>query len=132
MKISGSIQGIRKLEDCIRGSGLHYLEYVRSRDEEHPVQGEAFPSKAFTKHYEVKLDVHTNIDMPIGEFVFSLGPVADIKFYYDYKSNQAVLTMGDMECKYLVSQVAGLNPLINEVNRNYFRGRGASRASYEV
>lgn len=97
-RFCGTITAIRVIEDCIRAT-KKYKEYI-GRRYQHPVQGEAFPSETFTKHYEVYPEMEVGLDMSIIDAVFWLGggtPCIDVMFSYDYRVNRAKVEVKDGE-----------------------------------
>ncbi len=93
---TGDILSVRAVEDCIRAT-KNYTKDVFRRAPRHPVQGEDFPSKVFTEHYEVYPDTTICWDMPVADAIdWAWGEVShvDITFWYSYPTNRAKITIG--------------------------------------
>lgn len=93
----GSVTDIRAVEDCIRAT-KKYTEGLETRRQEHPTQGDDFPSRVFYKRYDVYPDLDIGLDTPIGEaFRWMLGKYKsiDVGFRYDYLGNRAKIVLRD-------------------------------------
>lgn len=111
----GNISDVREIEDCIRAS-KRYTE-GRLRQPSHPVQGDKFASRRFSKYYEVYPDTEVGWDMPAGAAIDLLwGDVeyVDVVFNYDYRCNEASVTVrGELRmAELLLSSIKGLCDLV--------------------
>jgi len=87
IEITGLISEIRAIEDAIRTS-KKYTEGLATLRQHHPVQGEDFPSKVVTKHYEVYPDMKVSMDMLVGDALDLLWDEKErikVTFCYDYR-----------------------------------------------
>jgi hypothetical protein len=94
-EFKSTIINIRNIEDCIRAT-KKYTEGVGTMRKKHPIQGEEFPSKVFCKYYEVYPDMDISWEMTAEKAVDWLWGETDhydLIFKYDYRSNQAELTV---------------------------------------
>ena len=91
--VTGSIQQIRMLEDCIRATS-RYTEGIFTEQKEHPIQGKEFASKAFCKVYEVypdnEIPTFDSSIADLGNFLSNIRKLT-VKFFYDYRSNKATV-----------------------------------------
>lgn len=95
--IAGNIGDIRAIEDSIRAT-KKYTEGIRTMRMKHPVQGEEFSSKVFTKYYEVYPAIELSWDMAAGvalDWLWGDTPCLDIWFWYDYRGNKASMEVRD-------------------------------------
>lgn len=95
-EFTGNIITVRAVEDSIRAT-KKYKEYLGRRSH-HPLQGEAFSSEFFCKHYEIYPEMEVSLDMSIIDAIFWLGrgtPCIDVLFKYDYRENKASVIVKD-------------------------------------
>ena len=91
MEVSSNIANIREIEDCIRAT-KKYTKGAFRRKQEHPIQGEEFPSKVITEYYEVYPYCDISPNMPVGQawaWVWGDEIHIDIYFKYNYSCNRA-------------------------------------------
>jgi hypothetical protein len=91
-EFQGKITEIRDIEDAIRATHK-YAEGLSSVGTSHPNQSK-FPSRVFTKHYEVYPDIVVDWDMPVSQMANWLWGDADpvnVTFRYDYRDNKATM-----------------------------------------
>ncbi len=94
-EFKSNILNIRAVEDCIRAT-KKYTEGIETIKKQHPIQGEGFPSKLFCKYYEVYPTLDITWDMKAETAIDWLwGDIRhiDLIFKYDYRVNQATLTV---------------------------------------
>ncbi len=93
-EFKGSITAIRSIEDAIRATHK-YTEGITTM-KAHPVQGGAFPSKVFNKHYEVYPDAVVEWDMSITQAKTWLMDTAIVRvnFWYNYRDGRAAMRIG--------------------------------------
>ena len=87
---TGCILEVRAVEDTIRAT-KKYTKGAFSRTIRHPIQGEDFPSKMLSEHYEVYPEMEVSWDMPASEawaWVWGDTPHIDVRFDYIYQSNK--------------------------------------------
>ena len=97
MEVSSNIANIREIEDCIRAT-KKYTKGAFRRKQEHPIQGEEFPSKVITEYYEVYPHCELSWDMPAGQawaWVWGDEIHIDVFFKYDYRDNKASMRIAD-------------------------------------
>jgi hypothetical protein len=85
----------RELEDTVRAT-RKYTKGAFSRPQQHPIQGDEFPSKVLTEYYEVYPDLELGWDMQAGDawaWVWGDRTHIDVIFLYDYRSNRAKVTV---------------------------------------
>lgn len=95
LEFSGTILEVRAVEDCIRAT-RKYTKGAFSKPAQHPVQGEAFPSRVLTEYYEVYPDTEVNWDMPAAkawEWVWGDVAHVDVRFRYDYRADAAYMSI---------------------------------------
>jgi len=97
----GRIPFVRAVEDSIRAT-KKYTEGIRTMWFKHPVQGNGFPSKVFSKYYEVYPEINlcggTLWDLPVGvalDLLWRDTPCIDVIFKYDYRENKASILIKD-------------------------------------
>jgi len=97
----GKIPFIRAIEDSIRAA-KKYTEGLRTMRAQHPIQGEGFASKVFSKYYEVypEIDLRggTLWDLPVGvafDLLWRDTLCIDVIFKYDYRENKASILIKD-------------------------------------
>jgi hypothetical protein len=124
MKIeyAGSITEIRAIEDCIRAT-KKYTEGLLSKKHPQSFQGEDFPSRVLHKHYEVYPNVpEISWNMPVNmamDWLFADTPCINVSFRYDYRTNQATVTMRDEGDVMLLKKVApGLAQAIGAITKH--------------
>lgn len=129
---NGNIGDIRAVEDAIRAT-KQYTEGVITMFKRHPtpVQGGEFPSKAFTKHYEVYPGVDIDWNMPVNtaiDWLWCDTPCVGVVFYYDYRRNRASCTIKDGPgiVKALTDNIPGLNEALAKVLDSCGNGVAAS------
>lgn len=121
MKIdhSGTIMEIRAVEDCIRAT-KKYTEGLLSR-QQHPIQGEDFPSRVLKKHYDIYPTIpEISWNMPVNvakDWLFTDTPCISVDFRYDYRCDRAVITFhDDNSVNELIKVVPGFSLAILAVN----------------
>jgi len=116
MKITGNIESIRAVEDCIRAT-KKYTEGISTIRQRHPIQGNGFASKVFRKHYEVSPDMERpNWDTPAGKaYDWLLTPGIHVRFYYDYRTNRAVMEIREKELARLEKAIPKIERAIRAV-----------------
>lgn len=113
----GAIADIRAVEDCIRAT-RRYTEGIGTMRAKHPLQGVDLPSYTFCKYYEVYPETEVYWDMPantaLGWLMHSVTCV-DVKFWYDYKSNRASVSVrGRAEAVALLQEkIPGFSTIIS-------------------
>jgi len=120
--ITGNIGDIRAIEDCIRAT-KKYTEGIGTRRAKHPVQGDGFPSKVFSKYYEVYPKIELSWDMPAGvalDWLWQDTPCLDVIFHYDYRANEASMTVrdGPEAKKQLVKAIPGFGDAVVKTVNN--------------
>ena len=118
-KYSGSIGSVRAVEDCIRES-KRYTEGVFHKHVNHAIQGESFPSRVFTKYYEVYPDLVISWDMPAGkalDWLWGEYLFIEVFFFYDYRNNKAsiVITDGKDAVNILKTKIAGVARTLSQL-----------------
>lgn len=109
MKIEykGSIAEIRAIEDCIRAT-KKYTEGILSKKHPQQIQGEDFPSRVLTKHYEFYPNIpEISWNMPFNvalDWLFSDTPCIKVSFRYDYRTNNAIAIIQDDRDVIILSQ----------------------------
>jgi len=114
--ISGNIGDVRAIEDCIRAT-KKYTEGIGTIRAKHPVQGNGFPSKVFSKYYEVYPKIELSWNMPAGvalDWLWGDTPFFDVVFHYDYRTNEASMTIrdGPEAKKQLVEAIPGFGDAV--------------------
>lgn len=115
-EITGNIESIRAIEDCIRAT-KKYTEGIFTIRQQHPIQGNSFPSKAFRKYYEVypKMDV-PDWDTLIGKAIdWFETPTIEVTFYYDYRIDRATMYIEEKKFAELKKVVPNLGKAIKAV-----------------
>ena len=115
----GDILSVRTVEDCIRAT-RKYTKGAFSRVAKHPVQGDDFPSKVLTEYYEVYPDTEVSWDMSAAvAWAWVWGDVTriDVRFYYDYRANQArvIVYGGETALRELVAGIPGFEDALAAV-----------------
>lgn len=88
----GNVLEVRAVEDTIRAT-KKYTKGAFTRPIHHPIQGEDFPSRVLTEHYEVYPDLDIS-RMSLGqawEWVTGYVDHIDVLFKYDYKNNKGIV-----------------------------------------
>ena len=115
----GDILSVRTVEDCIRAT-RKYTKGAFSRVVKHPVQGDDFPSKVLTEYYEVYPDTEIGWDMSAAvAWAWVWGDVTriDVRFYYDYRANQArvIVYGGETALRELAAGISGFKDALAAV-----------------
>ena len=87
---NGHILEVRAVEDTIRAT-RKYTKGAFNRTVKHPIQGEEFPSRMLSEHYEVYPEMEISWDMPASDawaWVWGDTPHIDVRFDYNYQSNK--------------------------------------------
>lgn len=118
-KFSGNIESVRAIEDCIRAT-KKYTEGINTMRRHHPIQGEDFSSKAFTKYYEVYPKIEISWNMPVNtaiDWLWCDTPCINLVFYYDYRNNNAYVTVknGDGAVKELVDNIPNIGKALEKM-----------------
>jgi len=113
---------IRAVEDTIRAT-TKYTEGIRTMRAKHPVQGGDFPSKVFSKYYEVYPEIELSWDMPAGialDWLWQDTPCLDVVFWYDYRKNIATVTImdGAKAKRELVRTIQGFGEALEKATEN--------------
>lgn len=113
----GNIASVRAVEDAIRAT-RRYLETFQTMSNIHPSQAD-WPSRKFTKHYEVYPDTDLSWDMPLGKALAWVAgaDVVRMAFRYDYRLNVAVVEVngGPEVVKKLAAKVPGFSEGVAKV-----------------
>lgn len=115
-EFQGKIAEIRAVEDAIRQT-KKYTEGLSSIGKEHPTQGREFPSKAFSKCYEIYPDVVVSIDMPVSvaiDWLWADTTCINARFWYDYRNDKASFKVvgGDESLRRLLQCIPGMLNLL--------------------
>jgi len=120
--INGNIGDIRAIEDCIRAT-KKYTEGLGTMRTRHPIQGDEFPSKVFSKYYEVYPKVEVSWDMPAGvalDLLWGDTPCLVVIFHYDYRANEASMTVrdGPEAKKQMIEAIPGFGEAVEKATEN--------------
>jgi len=112
----------RELEDTIRAT-RKYTKGAFSRIQQHPIQGDSFPSKVLTEYYEVYPELELGWDMNASDaWAWVWGDVThiDVAFLYDYRNNKAKVTIygGNGAVRELATGIPGFLAAFERVKRN--------------
>lgn len=134
-KFGGNIETIRAVEDCVRAS-KRYTEGITTIRRQHPVQGEEFASKAFSKYYEVYPETEISWNMPANtalDWLFSDTPRINMVFFYDYRNNSANVRIsdGDGAVKALVRNISGIRDALDKATEVNGRNHPAEQRPVE-
>jgi hypothetical protein len=115
----GSIMAVRAVEDTIRAT-KKYTKGLFRKSAVHPIQGEDFPSKVLTEHYEYYPDGKPSIDMSIINAVLWLAdfdPHIDVDFSYNYQRDKAMVVIhgGDGVMDLLKEGIPGFEEALGKV-----------------
>jgi len=89
----GGILAVREVEDTVRAT-KRYTKGLFHKPVKHPIQGEDFPSRVMTEHYEYYPHIEPSMDMSIIDAVLWLAdfePHIDINFSYNYLRDKAIV-----------------------------------------
>lgn len=116
------ILAARELEDIIRAT-RKYTKGAFSRVQQHPIQGDGFPSKVLTEYYEVYPELELGWDMSATDaWAWVWGDVThiDVTFLYDYRDNKARVTIhgGVGAVRGLTAGIPGFLAAFERVKRN--------------
>jgi len=125
MKIEyvGNIQLVRAIEDSIRAS-KKYTKILFRRNGQTPMQGEGFPSRCVTEHYEVYPDIDgVSWDMPVGvalEWLSGIVTSVEVMFKYNYNVNKAWMVVKDgyQGVRELKKGIVGFREALSKVATN--------------
>lgn len=109
----------RELEDTVRAT-RKYTKGAFSRAQQHPIQGDEFPSKVLTEYYEVYPDLELSWDMQAVDawaWVWGDRTHIDVIFLYDYRNNKAKVTVhgGLGAVKELRSGIPGFKAVLAKI-----------------
>ena len=118
----GSILAVRAVEDTIRAT-KKYTKGAFTRAVTHPIQGEEFPSRVLTEHYEYYPHTEPGWDMSIIDAVLWLAdaePHIDIDFKYNYQRGKAIVIVhgGNGVVKLLGDGIPGFEEALGKVVEN--------------
>jgi len=135
-KFSGNIEVVRAIEDCIRAS-KRYTEGISTIRQRHPVQGEGFTSKAFSKYYEVYPETEISWNMPANtalDWLFSDTPRVNVVFFYDYRNNSAHVRISDSNnaVDELVKHIPGIGEALGKATETNGKGHKNAPANNAI
>ena len=124
----GGILEVRAVEDAIRSS-KKYTEGVFTKFAKHPnqIQGEDFPSRTLTKHYEVYPDMDMDemkrtwdALLDFSDWLWGDTPHIDISFKYNYHRSRAIVIVhgGNGVVKMLEDNITGFKDALGKVTEN--------------
>ena len=122
----GSILAVRGVEDTIRATHK-YTKGLFTMPSRHPIQGEDFPSRVLTEHYEVYPDIDIDVTRPFWDAAFTASdwlwgdtPHIDVKLKYNYQRNKAIVIIygGDGVVKLLGEGIPGFEAALAKVVEN--------------
>lgn len=118
----GSILAVRSVEDTIRAT-RKYTKGAFTKPNQHPIQGEEFPSRVLTEYYEVYPDMEIGWDMPASEgwaWVWGDTPHIDVDFKYNYVRDKAIVIIhgGNGVVKLLGEGIPGFEEALGKVMEN--------------
>jgi len=121
-EFTGSVLDVREAEDCIRAT-RKYTKGVLRRKQQHPIQGEEFPSRAITEYYEVYPDTELSWDMLASDawaWVWGDVPHVDVWFHYNYSRNEARIEIGGSNgiVEALRNGIPGLTEVLEKLEAN--------------
>lgn len=112
----------RALEDTIRAT-RKYTKGAFSRAQQHPIQGNSFPSRVLTEYYEVYPTLDLGWDMSATDaWAWVWGDIAhiDVVFLYNYRDNKAKVTIHGERgvVKALTTGIPGFHTAFERVKQN--------------
>ena len=122
----GSILAVREVEDTIRAT-KKYTKGAFTRAAQHPIQGEAFPSRVLTEYYEVYPDLDLEQQRPawdamlaFSDWIWGDTPHIDVLFKYNYQRGKAIVIIhgGNGVVKLLGDGIPGFEEALGKVQEN--------------
>lgn len=108
-KYEGTIGGVRRAEQAVIDSGRFTIADGYP-DERHPVQGEDFPSVAFSKLYEVYTDPTYDMDSKERNLTLSFELV---RFFFDYRRNRGTIKIKARALEAIAQTIPELARMVN-------------------
>lgn len=122
----GHILAVRAVEDTIRAT-RKYTKGAFTKSEQHPIQGEEFPSKVLTEYYEVYPDLDMDEKLPAWDAMLTFSdwlwgdtPHIDVLFKYNYQRDKAIVIIhgGNGVVKLLGEGIPGFDDALSKVVEN--------------
>lgn len=118
-EFNSNIDTIRAVEDCIRVTHK-YTEGLGTIRKPHDFQGEQFPSKSFTRNYEVYPDMVVGMDMPVSDaidWLWADTTCISVRFWYNYLNGRASFKVlgGEESLRRLVQSIPVLLRLLQAI-----------------